>query len=105
MSIKEIKDLLERILVFNSGFKENVLAKAQNLDESKLVELKNILQEVSGWQEKVLDKIVKKNPGFVVRIADSKRKAEQELVNLYKQKLEEDDRKKMEIILNKVKSL
>lgn len=105
MLMQEIKDLLDRVLVFESSFKETILVKAQNLDEVKLVELKKILQEVSGWQEKVLDKMAKNDPGFVVRLANAKREAEREVMILYKQKLEEEDRGKMEIILNKMRSL
>jgi len=105
MSIQEIKDLLDQVLVFEVGFKENILAKAQNLDELRLVELKKILQEVKIWQENVLIRMIKEDPGFIEKLTDSRRKAEQKVMDLYRQKLEKDDRAKMEIILNKMKSL
>lgn len=104
-ALKTISDLLKSILVFETQFKEEILAKAPGLDEEKLTKLKNILLEVSGWQEKVLTKKLKEDPGFYNRIASARKKVDQEIINLYKQKLDDEDRKKMEIILDKMKNI
>ena len=104
-ALKVIADLLKSILVFEAQFKEEILAKAAGLDEGKLLKLKNILSEVSEWQKKVLTKKMKEDPGFYNKVAGARKKADQEIINLYKQKLGDDDRKKMEIILEKMKSL
>lgn len=103
--LKSISDLLKNILVFETKFKEEILVKAKNLDDASLNELKNILVEVGGWQEKVLTKKLKEDPDFYNRIASARKKVDQEIINLYKQKLNNEDRKKMEIILDKMKSL
>lgn len=102
MLMQEIKDLLENILVFELGFKNNILIKAQSLEDNKLVQLKNILLEVGSWQKKVLDKMAKEDPEFISRLENNKRRTEQELMSVYRQKLAEEDRKKMEIILGKI---
>jgi hypothetical protein len=102
-TLKEIADLLKNILVFETKFKEEILAKAEDLSGVRLEELKNILLEVDGWQKKVLTKMIKENPSFYNKIANARKKAYQEIISLYKQKLNEEDHKKMEIILDKIK--
>lgn len=104
-SLKEIADLLKNILVFETKFKEEILAKAEGLSGVRLAELKNILIEVGGWQKKVLTKKLKEDPDFYNRIAVARKKVDKEIINLYKQKLNDDDRKKMEIILAKMKNI
>lgn len=104
-SLKEIANLLKNILVFETKFKEEILAKAAGLSGVRLNELKNILLEVGGWQEKVLTKKLKEDTDFYNRIASARKKVDQEIINLYKQKLDAEDKKKMEIILNKMKTI
>lgn len=104
-SLKEIANLLKNILVFETKFKEEILAKAENLNDAKLEQLKNILLEVGSWQKKVLTKKLKEDPDFYNRIASARKKVDQEIINLYKQKLNDEDRKKMEIILDKLKTI
>ena len=105
MSDGEIKNLLENILVFEVGFKEEILAKAKNLDEVRLKKLKIILSEVNKWQGVVLDEKIKTDPGFYNKIVGARKTADQEIINLYKQKLNDEDKKKREIILNKISSV
>ena len=105
MSIEQIASLLKQIIVFELKFKQDILAKAANLGEQKLSELHTILLEVKEWQEQTLHKILVQDPDFYDKILDAKRKTEREIINLYKQKLETEDHKKMEIILDKIKSL
>ena len=105
MSIEQIASLLKQIIVFELKFKQDILAKATNLGEQKLSELQTILLEVKEWQEQTLHKILVQDPDFYDKILDAKRKTEREIINLYKQKLETEDHKKMEIILDKIKSL
>ncbi|OGH92066.1 MAG: hypothetical protein A2534_01545 [Candidatus Magasanikbacteria bacterium RIFOXYD2_FULL_39_9] len=102
MPTEEIEHLLESILVFEPGFKKEILSKSRSLGEDKLLELKNILLEVGRWQKITLDKITKDEPSFMVKIENAKRKTEKEVMDLYKQKLEKADREKMEIILGKI---
>ncbi len=102
---KEITGLLEEILVFETKFKEEVLTKTKDLSEVKLNKLKNTLLEVNEWQKKVLTKKMKEDPGFYNKIAAARKKLDQKIISLYKQKLNDADRKKMEIILNKMKSI
>lgn len=104
-SLKEIADLLKNILVFETKFKEEILAKAGGLSDVRLLELKNTLTEVGGWQEKVLTKKMKEDPGFYQKIVNARKKADQEIINLYKQKLNNEDHKKMKIILDKMKEV
>ncbi len=104
-ALKEIAGLLKNILVFETKFKEEILAKAEGLSDVKLNELKKILLEVDGWQENVLAKKIKEDPGFYDKIISARKKVDQEIINLYKQKLNDEDRKKMEIILDKMKSI
>lgn len=104
-ALKEIGSLLENILVFETKFKEDLLAKSANLSDAKLSELKSILAEISRWQKKVLDKKIKEDPNFLNKIANARKQVDQEIINLYKQKLNEEDQKKIEIILNKMKTI
>jgi hypothetical protein len=102
---KEIMSLLDRIVVFEVKFKQEVLEKLQSLDEAKLSELKNILLEVTLWQEKILTKTMETNPGLYARLANAKKQAEQGVINLYTQEVKEVDRQKMQIILDKINSI
>ncbi len=103
--LKEIGNLLDNILVFETKFKEQLLAKSAGLNEAKLSELKTILTEINRWQKKVLDKKIKEDPDFFNKVANARKQIDQEIINLYKQKLNDEDRKKMEIILNKMKTI
>ena len=102
---KEISDLLKSILVLETKFKKEILAKAEKLNEAKLKNLKKILTELAEWQKTALQSLAKKDPGFYGRILGKKKQIEQEIINLYKAKLAEEDKKKMQIILDKVKSI
>ena len=104
-ALKELGNLLKNILVFEIKFKEAILVKAKILSDTRLNELKSILLEVSAWQEKVLVKKIKEDPDFYNKISEERKKVDQEIINLYKQKLNDEDRKKMEIILDKMKSI
>lgn len=103
--LKEISNLLENILVFEKKFKEEILAKAKSLSEIKLKKLKIILLEVGLWQEKAVAKKIKEDPNFYNKITGARKKVDQEIINLYKQKLNNEDDKKMEIILDKIHSI
>jgi hypothetical protein len=100
--LKEIKNLLNNTLVFETDFKEYVLAKTKDLDEVKLKKLKIILSEVKKWQSEILDKKIKSDPGFYNKIISARKSSDQKVINLYKQKLDEEDRKKIDIILDKI---
>jgi|SRR3989338_7544984 len=104
-TLKEIKNQLATIVVLETKFKKEILAKAESLSDTRLNELKSILVEIREWQEKVLTKKIKEDPDFYNKIAEERKKADQEIINLYKQKLNDEDRKKMEIILDKMKSI
>lgn len=101
-ALKKIGNLLKNILVFEIKFKEEILVKSASLSDARLEQLKNILVEVSDWQKKVLTKKIKEDPEFYNKIASARKKVDQKIIGLYKQKLNDDDRKKMEIILDKI---
>lgn len=104
-ALKEIESQLAAIIVFATKFKKEILAKAENLSEAKLKSLIKILAEVGEWQKTALQSIAKKDPQFYKRILEKKKKIEREIINLYKTKLAEEDKKKMRIILDKVKNI
>lgn len=104
-ALQDIANLLKSILVFETKFKEEILAKAENLSEAKLQKLKKILVEVGRWQEVTLPELAKKDPQFYSRLLAKKRKIEREIINLYKAKLAEEDNKKTRIILDKMQTL
>lgn len=103
--LKEISKLLETILVFETKFKEEILAKTKDLDNAGLQNLKRILSEVVEWQRKVLEEKFKQDPGFYNKIVGARKKVDQEIISLYKQKLNDEDHKKMGIILNRINSV
>ena len=102
-ALKEIESQLAAIIVFGTKFKKEILVKATKLSETKLKDLKKILGEVNIWQKTALPALAKKEPQFYRRILGKKKQIEQEIINLYKAKLAEEDKKKMQIILDKVK--
>ena len=104
-ALKEIESQLAAIIVFTTKFKKEILAKAENLSETKLKNLKKILTDVGVWQKSTLQILVKKDPQFYNRLMSKKKKIEQEIINLYKTKLVEEDNKKMQIILDKMQTL
>ena len=104
-NLSKITSVLEDILVFEANFKEEILLKAKELSEEKAGKLLESLVEVRDWQEKVLAEKIKEDPGFYNKIVNARKTLDQKIINLYKQKLNEEDRKKMEIILNKMKSI
>lgn len=101
----EIIDLLEKIVVFEASFKKEILEKLPSLDSKRLQELKKILLEVGGWQTDFLQKKIIEDPDFYDKIVEARRQADKRIIDLYKQKFETEDHKKMEIILNKIKEL
>lgn len=103
--LKEIEKLLTGIIVFATKFKKEILVKAENLSEAKLKELKKVLEEVNVWQKPALQSIAKKDPQFYNRILVKRKQIEQEIINLYKARLSEEDNKKMQIILGKIKNI
>ena len=103
--LKEINNLLKNILVFETKFKEEILVKSKSMSEIKLSELKEILLHVEVWQKKVLEKKIQEDPNFYNKIINARKKLDQEIMDLYKQKLNDQDQKKMEIILNKMKTI
>lgn len=103
--LNEIKNLLADILVFETKFKEEILAKAKNMSDAKLDDLKKILSHVGSWQKKVFEDKIKEDPNFFNNIITARRKLDQDIMDLYKQKLSDEDRKKMEIILNKMQTI
>jgi len=102
-ALKEISNLLENILVFEIKFKEAILEKAKNLNDAGLKKLKIILSEIGKWQGKILDKKIKEDRDFYNKIIGVRKKSDQEIINLYKQKLTDEDHKKVEVILDKIK--
>lgn len=103
--LKEIANLLENILVFETKFKAEILAKVKNMSDAKVNGLKEILLHVGEWQKKVLEKKIQEDPDFYNKIINSRKQIDQEILDLYKQKLNDEDRKKMDIILNKMKTI
>jgi hypothetical protein len=102
---KQVSELLNKIAVFEVSFKKEVLEKMAGLDESLLRELKNILLETEAWQLDFIKKKLIEDPNFYDTIMEAKREAEHTVLELYKQKFESEDHKKMEIILQKIKEL
>lgn len=103
--LKEIKNLLEGILVFEIEFKKEILAKAKDLDDTRLKKLKIILLELNKWQGEILDKKIKSDIDFYNKIINARKTADEEILNLYKQKLSDEDKKKIGIILGKINSI
>lgn len=104
-ALKEIENQLAAIIVFETKFKKEILAKAEKLSQAKLADLKKVLTEVGEWQKLTLQALARKDPQFYRRLLARKKTIEQEMINLYKTKLAEEDNKKMQIILNKVKNI
>ena len=104
-ALKDIGNLLKNILVFETKFKEDLLVRSAGLNEEKLNKLKVILTEINQWQKKVLDKKIKEDPNFYNKVLGARKQVDEEVINLYKQKLNNEDQKKMEIILNKMKTI
>lgn len=102
---KQVIELLNKIAVFEVSFKKEVLEKMVDLDEGGLRELKNILLETEAWQLEFIKKKLTEDPDFYGTIMDAKREAEHKVIELYKQKFADEDHKKMEIILQKIKEL
>ncbi|HSR89569.1 MAG TPA: hypothetical protein VLK22_04250 [Candidatus Udaeobacter sp.] len=102
---KEIADLLKKIVVFEKKFKEEILQKSAGLEETKLQKLKKVLLEVKQWQTKLLQNKIANDPDFYYKVMDVKRKADQAVIDTFRQKFKAEDHKKMEIILNKIHSL
>lgn len=101
----EIKNQLATIIVFATKFKKEILAKAENLSEAKLKNLIKILAEVSIWQKTAMKNVMRRDPQFYNRLLEKKKQIEQKMINLYKARLSEEDNKKMQIILDKVKNI
>ena len=103
--LKEISNLLASILVFETKFKEEILTKTKNMSDVKIKELKSILLSVSLWQKEIIERKVKQDPNFYSKMLVARKKNDQEIMELYKQKFNNEDRKKMEVILNKMKNI
>ncbi|MBI2037627.1 MAG: hypothetical protein HYT15_01690 [Candidatus Magasanikbacteria bacterium] len=102
---KEITELLGKIVFFEPEFKKEILQKMPQLEEARLYELKRILLEVQDWQTNFVKKKIAADPNFYDMIMEAKHKADRAIIEVYKQKFEDEDHKKMEIILNKIRSL
>lgn len=105
-SKKELTDLLDKILVFDYDFKIYILQKLESgLDKEKLRGLEKMLLETIAFQRKVFAEKNKKDPGFFRRLSEIKNQFNKGVIDKYSQNLASDDKKKMDIILSKIKSL
>jgi|GEM_PF-7125031 hypothetical protein len=102
---KEIFEIVEGILVFEPDFKDKIYAKAINLSEEKLYQLKEILLDMIDWQEEVIVRLVNQNPELYKKILSERMQFEKDIMSVYKEKLVAEDRHKMQIILDKIQSL
>lgn len=102
---KEIDSLLKKIVVFEMSFKKEILEKLIHLDVNRLQELEAILLEVEKWQEDFLKKKIISDPDFYHKITEVKRSMTRTVLDVYKQNFKKEDYIKLQIILNKIKSL
>lgn len=60
--IEEIKNLLNKIIIFDEKYKNNILDKAEKLDEAGLVKIHDMLIEVESWQRSIIEEKLKSDP-------------------------------------------
>jgi len=102
----EIQALLGKILVFKSDFKAQILEKVQaGLPDEKTAGLKEALLETFEWQKKFFEDKMKNDPAFFEEIKQEKQKIEKGIIDAYTHKMAEEDHKKVESLMLKIKSL
>jgi hypothetical protein len=87
------------------SFKVEILEMLIHLDVNRLQELEAILLEVEKWQEDFLKKKIISDPDFYHKITEAKRNTTRTTLDFYKQNFKKEDHTKLQIILNKIKSL
>lgn len=102
----EIGKLLERIFVFEPEFRAQILDKVKaGLAPGRLPKLKKILEDTIKWQIGVLAKKLKQDKDFLRRFAVQKKKIDHAIIDERAQTLKDNDFKKMQTIILKIKSI
>ncbi|MFA5062185.1 MAG: hypothetical protein WC526_03490 [Patescibacteria group bacterium] len=102
----EIGNLLEQIFVFEPEFRAQILDKVKaGLAPERLAKLKNILADTIKWQTGVLARKIKQDKDFLRRFSAQKKKIDHALISERAQTLKDNDFKKMQTILLKIKSI
>lgn len=98
--------MLEKIFVFDYGFKLGILKKIENeTDGKKLAGLKKIISEASEFQNLLIDRKMKADKDLYDKIRSEKAIADKKIIKSYAEKLSGDDKIKINMILSKINSI
>jgi hypothetical protein len=102
----EIREMLSGLFVFDDEFKAKILDKIKaGLNTARLEKLKKILAEAVKWQIGVVARKLAQDKTFLRRFAAQKNKIDQEILDERVKTLKDNDFKKMQTILLKIKNI
>ncbi len=103
--IEKLNDLLSRIVIFDDEYKNKILDKAANLNESGVQKINDLLVGVENWQRTIFEKKLKADPEFSQKLLDLARDKKKVLLQLKNDILAEKDREKISTVLSFIEKL
>lgn len=102
----EVEKILDNLFVFDSEFKTKILDKIKaGLDDARLNKLKKILADAVKWQAEVVTKKIKQNKDFIRKFNLQRKRIDHAIIDDRAQELRENDLKKMQTILLRIKNI
>jgi len=104
--IKIISSLLDRLFIFTSAVKEDIIAKASvDLNEEKFLALKAELEKAVEWQKQLVIEKMRQDPSLYDKIMEERKKITEEILKAYEDKVKKEDQDKINFMFLKIKSL
>lgn len=103
--VENIKNLLDKIFIFDEEYKGKILNKAAGLDEAKLLQIHDLLFEVESWQRTLLEKKLQDNPGLFQKLSNLSLEKNAILSQLNNDLHEGKDREKISKVLSFIDKL
>lgn len=100
---QEIEDLLSRLFIFEPEFKEEIRERLKTATRERLERVMSVLTEAYKWQEQILEKKLKADPGLYDRLLNKEIEIEHELVNNRREQIKNEDSGKIKELLSKIK--
>lgn len=97
--LEKIKNLLDRIIIFDDEYKKGVLMKAGGLDANGVTRIKDMLFEIESWQESMIQEKLNKDPKIFARLQELMREKNKLILDARSAHFAHKDKEQMTKIL------
>ncbi len=103
--IKEIDLILKQLFIIDDDARASIKSRVDFLDDEKISQVEKLLLELYEYQIKILATYTTKNPQIFKQLADLKTEVEKTIKQEKNSKVEEETKKKIVEIMQKINSL